>query len=43
MSIDQASREAEALLNGFKKVKEDDYASLTQDDKTHFYIRKDNT
>ena len=43
MSIDQANREAEALLNGYKIVKEDDYATLTQEDKTYFYIRKDNT
>lgn len=43
MSVDQADREAEALLNGYKKVKEGDYATLTQEDKTYFYIRKDNT
>ena len=43
MSMDQANREAEALLNGYKTVNEDDYALLTKEDKTYYYKRKDNT
>lgn len=43
MNQEEAKREAEALINNYKLVKDGDYALLIDDEKSLYYKRKDNT
>lgn len=42
VDVKMAQRDAEAIVDGAKKIRDGDYAVLEKDDKTTFYIRSNN-